>query len=83
MDKTNAERRRRYIHRLKARAAEAVTNAPGTAAEVAALRQEQLAQVKARIGELEAKLAHRAWDDWRAGTAVKKAERAGLPLHGA
>jgi hypothetical protein len=39
MDKTNAERRRRYIHR-KARAAEAVTNAPGTAAEVAALRQE-------------------------------------------
>ena len=76
MDKTNAERRRRYIHRLKARAAEAVTNAPGTAAEVAALRQEQLAQAKARIGELEAKLARRAWDDWRAGTAVKKAERA-------
>ena len=74
MDKTNAERRRRYIH--KARAAEAVTNAPDTAAEVAALRQEQLAQAKARIGELEAKLARRAWDDWRAGTAVKKAERA-------
>jgi hypothetical protein len=46
MDKTNAERRRRYIHRLKARAAEAVTNAPGTAAEVAALRQEQLAQAR-------------------------------------
>ena len=76
MDKINAERQRRYIHRLKARAAEAVTNAPGTAAEVAASRQEQLAQAKGRIGELEAKLARRAWEDWRAGTAVKKAERA-------
>ena len=77
MDKTNAERQRRYIHRLKARAAEAVTNAPGTAAEVAALRQEQLAQAKARIGELEAKLARRAWDDWRAGTARSKGRRIG------
>ena len=76
MKKTNAERQRRYIHRPKAHAAEVVTNAPGTAAEVAALRKEQLAQAKARIGELEAKLARRAWDDWRAGTAVKKAERA-------
>ena len=59
MKKTNAERQRRYIHRLKVRVAEAVTNAPGTADEVAALRQEQLAQAKARIGELEAKLARR------------------------
>jgi len=76
MKKTNAERQRRYIHRPKAHAAEVVTNAPGTAAEVAALRKEQLAQAKARIGELEAKLARRAWDDWGAGTAEKKAERA-------
>jgi hypothetical protein len=40
------------------------------------LRQEQLAQAKARISELEAKLARRAWENWRAGTAVKKAESA-------
>jgi hypothetical protein len=60
--------------RKRRAAAEAVANAPGTAAEVAVLRQELAAN--ARISELEAKLARRAWEDWRGGTAVKKGERA-------
>jgi predicted nucleic acid-binding Zn-ribbon protein len=52
LDRTNAERQRRYIQRLKARAA-GVTNASDTAGEIAALKQE-LTQAKARIAELEA-----------------------------
>ena len=60
--------------RKRRAAAEAVANAPGTAAEVAVLRQELAAN--ARISELEAKLARRAWEDWRGGTAAKKGERA-------
>ena len=44
-DRTNAERQRRYIARLKARAVEGVTSAPDTA-EVAALAQ-KLAQIAA------------------------------------
>ena len=50
MDSTNAERQRRYIERLKARAA--VSNGAG-ADEIASLRR-QLAQARAYIAELEA-----------------------------
>jgi hypothetical protein len=61
-DRTNAERQRRYIARLKARAVEGVTSAPDTA-EVAALAQklaqaeQQLAAAKARILNLEDEIA--------------------------
>jgi hypothetical protein len=55
-DRTNAERQRRYIARLKAQAAQAgVSNAPA-GPDHAALVQE-LAQAKARIVELEQELA--------------------------
>lgn len=60
-DRTNAERQRRYIERLKARAAGAVTNA--AAAGVAALRAEntslkkRLAQAEARVAEMAANAA--------------------------
>ncbi len=47
-DRTNAERQRRYIARLKARAVEGVTSAPDTA-EVAALAQ-KLAQAEQSVG---------------------------------
>ena len=49
-DRTNAERQRRYIARLKARAAAGVSNATD-----ATLRQE-LAQAKQRIADLERRL---------------------------
>ena len=61
-DRTNAERQRRYIARLKARAVEGVTSAPDTA-EVAALAQklaqaeQQVAAAKARILNLEDEIA--------------------------
>lgn len=61
MDNTNAERQRRYMARLKARA-EGVSNAQD---EVASLK-EQLAEAKAALKELKAKGVSNATDDaWR------------------
>ena len=45
------------------------------------LRQELAAN--ARVSELEVKLARRAWEDWRAGTAMKRGERAAAMAAGA
>jgi hypothetical protein len=87
MDRTNAERQRRYIQRLKARAA-GVTNAPAATSEIAALEQE-LAQAKeklvaanARITEMGHKRAaeRQAFrDEWERRAAKPKAEKPPLP----